>query len=861
MSAKADSEALTSILKRFASPSPSSTVKTKPELSSTEVALLARSTLPTARRDARSLSYLILSKFCELANSYGDLDAGDAVVYATVRPYVEHTFVPPTNNSESARPAQDEAGAEAEVEAEPESCLPLTYLLSALFPLSPKSTVKLLTKSIPSVGDPLGIILEVAELPSPLQPALAEMLASAAGTKAGREMVRSRAMEWLSGAIEHRSADGSARDGVDGLGVLCAVALSKLAREEDALQAQAQAQQGQGQQPSGPSLEDMGLNDTILCKEMMAHIESSSSTTTPASVSISVTTSTVEGLAILSLRPRNKVVLASSLTFLKRLISLSPTQGPKPSSLPVTPRGSMDITPSSLQSEVDIGLCYGLTTILVNLTSPREILSAEDQQIAKLRAMALSANKSKFNQSTEEDEGEILDSEEEVKKRTKAVLWAGVGPALSGLVRADSKLVKEGLGRLCRNLVDDQVDRLSFVRDGGFKVLSTVVRDLLASTSSTSKTKPFSGNPQPAKSLGETDVLPALQALAKLVITTPPHLLFPPPHQTTSLNALTPLYHLLIHPSSISIQRFEALMALTNLASIDPFIASKIVLASLMPLRVEHGWRGSGREDTVRLIMKVEELLLDENALVRRAATQLICNLISSQAGYDYFSGEQSSTTTADTIKGKGLTPTSESTLVLDARVKSRLNILLVLAGVDDLPTRLAAGGGLAIITESPQACSALLSISTPTSHQENNDEHLNQDHSSAKITEINDLGEEKANEKKTVWTRVLRMLEPDQEYETDDEGESIPVISSSTTSSPDPGLVHRGAIILLNLVTHTLSLDGQAKEKGLSDIRQSGLEDKLMGLLRMKEFAGSEEILQPTVECLKMLKRAQAGQ
>ncbi|OCF31164.1 hypothetical protein I316_07131 [Kwoniella heveanensis BCC8398] len=830
MSGNANSQALLAgILKRLASPSSTSTSSS--ELSPAEVALLARSLLPTATRDARSLSYLILSKFCEIANAVASRVDENDTVYATFRPYVENTFVPLSLN-DNDNGHQTNSGQE-ENEAEPESCLPLTYLFSALFPLLPKQTVRLLTEPIPSIGDPLGIILEVAELPSPLQPALAEMLASAAGTKPGREMVRSRALEWLRGAIDQKPDGGG--DGEDqGLGVLCAVALSKLAREEDSLQAQAQAQ-GQSQQPRGPALEDMGFDDVILCRKMMDHIESlSCSTSSISSTSTQVLTSTVEGLGVLSLRPRNKVILASSPSFLKGLISLSPTQGPKPGSLPVTPRGSMDLTPS-LQSDVDIGLCYGLATILVNLTSPKPILSAEDQQIAKLRAMALSANKNKLTENNDEDE--IFDSEEDVRKRTKAVLRTGVVPALSGLGRADSKLVKEGLGRLCRNLVEDQGDRLGFVRDGGFKVLSTVVRDLLAATTSrtgNSKTKlkmPSTLSGPTISTTGDADVLPAFQALAKLVITTPPHLLFPPPYQTTSLNALTPLYHLLIHPFSLSIQRFEGLMALTNLASVDPSIASKIVLASLTPLKVESGWRGSGRDDNIRVILKVEELLLDENELVRRAATQLICNLISSQAGYEYFAGE---------LPGaENTVPTL--TTATEARVKSRLNILLVLAGVDDLPTRLAAGGGLAIVTESSNACAALLSTSDSSSG-----------------------GDGQTQEQKTVWTRVLRMLEPDQEedFDLDEDGEPIPVISSSTasTDSPDPGMVHRGVIILLNLVTYTLALtgeDGKARENGLKDIRQSGLEGKLMHLLRMKELSGSDEILQPTVECLKMLKRA----
>ncbi|KAK6907489.1 hypothetical protein I203_101483 [Kwoniella mangroviensis CBS 8507] len=781
-SAKGDEGELITLLKRLATPS-SSLVN----LSRSEVSLLARSLVPSATRQSRSLAYLCLSKFCDSTSHHPDStkDSSTDHIYSTFEPYLRSTFIPGVNQS-------------VEESTEPESCLPLTCLLSSLFPLSPDATVNLLTTPLEDVGDGLSILLEVAELPSSLQVALAELLTAAAGTKSGRQMVRSRAMEWLKGAMDYQENNQE-------LSVLCAVALSKMSRQEEEMVPTPSAQapgQGDNNESRGITNEELGMDDEKLCRQLMGFMENTSSSTKPSSAILS----TIEGLAVLSLKPKNKNILTSSTKFLESLISLSPTTSPKGGSLPVTPRGSMDLTVSL--DQIDTGVCFGLSTILLNLTNPKVQLSAEDQQIAKLRAMALSANKSKLSSNTEDENEEKYESEEEVRKRTKLVLRSGVVGALNGLYRSESTKVKENLGRLCRNLVEDQNDRLSFIRDGGFKVLSNVSRDLLNLA-----IKRSNGDGE------EIDVIPSFQALAKMIITTPPNLLFPPPHLTTSLNSLTPLYHLLIHPSSNSSQRFESLMALTNIASIDPSIANRTVAASINPLiKTSNSWKGSGsiKEDEVRMIVKVEELLLDENDLIRRASTQLICNLISCEKGYEYFSGENESSSDNSS-----------------SRVKSRLNILLILIGIDDLQTRLASGGALAIITESTNACRLILDLN---------------------VNEISPTSTSTTGSK-SPWSRISKLLEPDsEEEEYDEDGEIIPVISS-TPALPNLDMVHRGVIILFNLITYTVKLKENEQQTEMNRLEEAKVQDKLMQVLRLKGM--SEDVLVPTVEALKLLKMA----
>jgi len=712
-----------------------------------DVALLANSLVPSAVKSNRSLAFLCLSK---LVQGSGPDQHNDSTV-KSVAAYVEDVF---SGEAEDA-----------------ETYIPLVSLLTAQFSLAPGTAVSLLMSKIVQDGsktaDILDVLLESAELRSPLQPALAELLGQAASSKAGRDTVK-RAETWLRGALEY-DTEGE-------LGVLCAVALSKLSPE----------QEQSGEAGVEVDKNSVKAGELGLAKKMMDHITASAS---PAAI-----LPTLEGLSILTTKPHVKHLLITSQLFLSALLKLSPVPEARPSSLPVTPRGSVEID-ERLFEPVETSLCYGLTTILANITQRKPILSAEDEQIAKLRAMAISSKK---GAAVEEDP---FDSDEAVEERVKAVIRAGIIPSLRGLARAESVLVKEALSRLCLNLVHEPAHRPIFIRDGGFRVLSMVVRDLTASA--TGQAKPNSTPASGGNASPDVDCLSALQALAKLVITTPPHLLFPPPHLTTCVNALNPIYQLLAHPKSSLLQTFEALMALTNLASIDPSIADRIVAAHVTSPVNDTMWRGSGREDDIKVMTRIEELLLDNNTLVRRAATELVCNIVSSKKGHAYFAG-------------------SIDDNEVSVRIKSRLNVLLVLTSIDDTPTRLAAGGAVAILTESSSACSALLRIRDETSNR-------------------------------SVWLRIGNLLEPDSP-ETGEDGEDIPVISSAPLN---PDLVHRGVITILNLLEHLTSA-GQPdpaiiSAEELAKVRQAGIEEKVMGVVKEVK---RREILEPAVEVLKILRR-----
>lgn len=743
--------ALRALLARDATPT--STGTDVEALTESDVRLLAESLVPGQSRSVHSLAYLTLSKLVSsAAQSSTDPKWQDAITV-----YVEAVFL------------QDSE------QVEPTTFVPFAALLGALFPLDPATSKQVLEHRLSDIStdataidDPLAVLLETAELPSPLQPVLADMLSQAAGTKLGRELIRSRAQEWLEGAVKI-SSDPE-------LAAVCAVALSKLRQEVLPEQQEGQEQE---QDRDGDMLE--------MCDRMVTALRRG------ADASAAATMSSVEGLAILSSRPIVKDRLASDRPFLDALIALSPIPKPRGGSLPITPRASMDV-PLEPAGLADAGLCYGITTILVNLTNPKPILSAEDEQVAKLRAMAISGKRNTNTVATDDPP----ESAEAVRSRTRAVLAAGGTRSLTGLVRADSRTVKEGLAKLCLNLVESKEDRLAFVRDGGYKVLSTVLRDLATSTSKANKID----GPATASSTSTSTVpiLYAAQALAKLVITTPPNLLFPPPLTTSCLDCLTPLYHLLCDPSSALLQQFEALMALTNLASIEPSIAGRIIDASITPHQQDGMWRGTGRDDTVLVLSKIEECLISDNLLIRRAATELICNLVSSQRGFDEY------------------TSTSEKQ---GGRTESRLRLLLILSNSDDLPTRLATGGALAVLTDSPYACACLLRSG------------------------VSD------DKERSAWSRIIGTFQPPDEID-EDTGESIPTISTSS-SIPDEGSLHRAAVILHNLITYCTGLDEAERKKQFQRLRQDGAESTLMSLLR-KDIG--RDAIEPVVECLKLLKR-----
>jgi protein unc-45 len=163
----------------------------------------------------------------------------------------------------------------------------------------------------------------------------------------------------------------------------------------------------------------------------------------------------------------------------------------------------------------------------------------------------------------------------------------------------------------------------------------------------------------------------AAHALARILISVNPSHVFPASGFPQLTSAIRPLLTLLSFPETDSddgprdlLPTFESLLALTNLASSpNPTAADTIIRLAWLTL---------------------EELLLSANSMIQRASCELLNNLMTTPNGIVKF------------VDGT-------------SRASQRLHILLALADVEDMPTRRAAGGALAMLTEYDAAASAVL--------------------------------------------------------------------------------------------------------------------------------------------------------
>ncbi|KAH9081941.1 P-loop containing nucleoside triphosphate hydrolase protein [Lactarius deliciosus] len=320
-------------------------------------------------------------------------------------------------------------------------------------------------------------------------------------------------------------------------------------------------------------------------------------------------TDVVEGLAYMSVDPSVKEELSKDSAFLTKLLSFVPARRKAPTTLLDAPSHSLE-------------------------------------QIMKLRRMA------KPTATGSRDSGlDILEDEHHVRERGRKLVKNGV-PQCS----ADSQGTRHLSGRVLLNLSVDKENRGKILQSGGARTLVEIIR------------KSFS---EPNASQGrqaEIDVssLESIQALAKLSITSSPTQVFGP-DPGAIYDAIRPFATLLTHEASSLLQRFEAIMALTNISSQSAEAASRVAKAD-------------------GLITKIEFLMLEDHVLVRRAATELTCNLV---AGSDSVFERYSDGNAA----------------------KSKLHTLVALSDVEDLPTRLAASGALAGLTSSPNACRSLYEL------------------------------------------------------------------------------------------------------------------------------------------------------
>ena len=332
--------------------------------------------------------------------------------------------------------------------------------------------------------------------------------------------------------------------------------------------------------------------------------------------------SSIEGLAYASVRPKVKEQLAKDPEFLRKLLK----------NLRHSPPGS----PTS----------FGGLALIDNLTRYLPNLSEEEKRMAQLKAYA--------NASKAAAQPDRLDEDAAVTERCKAVVDAGAISVFAGMSKNLSPNSVHTVIKIILSLSRTSSLRGTIAQQGGVRLLFQGYTHFTGSTN-----------------LDIDARHTAAHALARTLISIDPSLVFPSSGSLPLTSVIRPVISLLSEKSGFTAQgprdllpTFEALIALANLATVPSSGGAESIIRQAYPT--------------------IEDLMLNKNTLVQRAATQLICNLVTCPLGVELFADESPA-------------------------AARRMHILLAMADVDDVATRSAAGGALATVTEFEGAVKAIL--------------------------------------------------------------------------------------------------------------------------------------------------------
>lgn len=267
---------------------------------------------------------------------------------------------------------------------------------------------------------------------------------------------------------------------------------------------------------------------------------------------------------------------------------------------------------------------YAAITVFVNLTNSYDKQDVPDE----IKELA------KFSkQHVPEDHPK--DKYEFVKVRTKKLAEEGMVTALVELSRTESENSREQICRIFIALATEEELRGLIVQGGGAKALCSLFLD--------------------NSDVGKTC---AAHSLAKIAVTMNPDIAFPGQRM---YEIVRPLIHLL-HIEKTGLQNFEALMGLTNLASVSDSVRKRIIS--------ENGFND------------IEHYMFEDHEMIRRAATECMCNLVMCEDAKKLFEKEN-----------------------------DRVKMLLLFCADEDKPTAKAAAGALAILSNSLKVCQKIITV------------------------------------------------------------------------------------------------------------------------------------------------------
>ncbi|KAJ2506374.1 SWI5-dependent HO expression protein 4 [Coemansia sp. RSA 2052] len=339
-------------------------------------------------------------------------------------------------------------------------------------------------------------------------------------------------------------------------------------------------------------------------------------------------------------------------------------------------------------------LKFSVVMLVRNLTQYRAVLTEEQKRMQQLQQMGAKAqNKAGANaKDAGEEEDQALNAPERVSARAQLVCKAGAVSLIVSAVQprmSPSDSVRDAVAEIAVALATTPALRGLLVQQGG-------VRALLSSLTSDA--------PKAAtalQALRQSRDKHVAFALAKIAISVPPHLAFPDPREIVRL-----LLSLLLEDTEAQslLMKFEALLALTNLASAEPGSSSDV--------------RGYLANDLGGYAV-VETCVLSEHPLVRRAATELVCNLVYDPKVFERYAAgsDKGIPLLEEECRIVELPSDDEEEVDVDVGAaefsyrSQRLHLLVALADVDDVPTRSAAAGALAVLSSDPRCCRYLFLI------------------------------------------------------------------------------------------------------------------------------------------------------
>ncbi|KAJ5106973.1 hypothetical protein N7456_003648 [Penicillium angulare] len=310
-----------------------------------------------------------------------------------------------------------------------------------------------------------------------------------------------------------------------------------------------------------------------------------------------------------------------------------------------------DLISAPKKHTTDSSILYGGLMVILNITKFLPNLSEEQKKMSQLKDYAdASTGKARAAPDSRENEDAVL-------ARCGAVIDAGAMTLLVECGRLAMPSIHGLTAQILLSLARRQKSRGIMAQQGAVKLLLGM------------------SIPKQGNSIVVTETTHnASHALARILVSVDPSHVFPSSGFPQVTSAVRPLLSLLTSPETASFSSdqprdllavFESLLALTNLASYPHD-------ATPAELTVREGWTA------------IEDLLLSSNPRVQRAACELVCNLMTCESGVVKF---------ADGSKRAG----------------QRLHILLALTDVDDLATRRAAGGAMAMLTEYDASIAAVL--------------------------------------------------------------------------------------------------------------------------------------------------------